>query len=194
MMQALNHNFLIRNEDLEMKLPVQLKRQYLKLKPFKTLVIIVFIYPILPLGLLATLVTFGSAVELLIKGFQSVSWERDLLKYLLVSGGLSGLIAGAMVLTNRVNSSSLLLFLHGAISYTFIAVNFLFISNPPWYESIILQRAYNFTLPNILWILHKSYIALTLVVVTYLLYLIVKKVIADYQTVKKVDTTVFEEA
>ncbi len=178
MMHVLNHKLLIRNEDLEMKLPENLQIKNINLMSFKTLMVVVFIYPILPLALFSTVFLFYGFGSLVVSGLQHTTVNQLVLQFLLFSGGASGLIGGLMVLTNRINPTSLLLFLHGAISYTFIAVTILFIGTN-WKS---------------LWVLHSFYIFITLVVVAYQLYLIVKQVFVDYQAAKVVNTMVAEEA
>ena len=137
-------------------------------KSFKTLMVLVFIYPILPLGLLAVFMLIYGGGSLLNTGLKHSSVSQVIYQLLLFSGGASGLIGGVMVLMNRINPTSLLLFLHGAISYTFIAVTILYIGTN-WKS---------------LWVLHSFYIVVPLMVVAYQLYLIVKKVFADYQAAK----------
>ncbi len=137
-------------------------------KSFKTLMVVVFIYPILPLGLLAIFMMIYGSSLLLNTGLKHSSVSQVIYQFLLFSGGVSGLIGGLMVLTNRINPTSLLLYLHGAISYSFVAVTILYMGTN-WKS---------------LWGLHSFYIFITLLVVAYQLFLIVKKVLADYQSVK----------
>jgi len=173
-MHALNHKLLIRYEDLEMKLPENVQIKNINFMSFKTLMVVVFIYPILPLALFSTVFLFYGFGSLVSSGFQYTTVDNLVLQFLLFSSGASGLIGGIMVLLNRITPTSMALFLHAAISYSFVAVTFMFIS-----KSL-----------DPIWLLHSAY----LVVIAVQLYLIVKKVSADYQAAKVVKTTVAEEA
>jgi len=155
----------------KLKMPEKLMIKKINIKSFKTLMIVVFIYPILPLGLFATVLLFYGFGSLVTSGFQHTTLSQVVVQFLLFSGGASGLIGGIMVLSNRINPTSLLLFLHGAVSYGFIA-------------SLIMIFGTNW---KSLWLLHSFYIAITLVIVAYQLYLIVRKVYLDYQTSKVVE-------
>ena len=142
----------------------------INLTSFKTLMVVVFVYPILPLGLLAIFMIIFGGGSLLTSGLKYSSIYQVIYQFLLFSGGASGLIGGIMVLTNRINLTSLLLFLHGAISYGFIAVSILLFGTN-WKS---------------LWVLHSVYIVITLGAVAYQLYLIVKKVSTDSKAAKVV--------
>ncbi|GAA0424363.1 hypothetical protein GCM10009133_36170 [Cocleimonas flava] len=155
----------------KLKIPEKIMIKNINIKSFKTLMIIVFIYPILPLGLFATVLLFYGFGSLVTSGFQHTTFSQVVVQFLLFSGGASGLLGGIMILINRINLTSLLLFLHGAVSYTFVAV-------------LILSFGTNWNSP---WLLHSFYIAISLAVVAFQLYLLVRKVYVDYQTNKFVD-------
>ena len=178
MMDALDHKLLIRNEDLEMKLPENLQIKNINFMSFKTLMVVVFIYPILPLALFSTVLLFYGFGSLVSIGLQHSSVNQLVLQFLLFSGGTSGLFGGIMVLFNRVNATSLVLFLHGAISYSFVAVTFISYTK----------------VSDVMWLLHSTYLVFTLVVIVVQLYLIVKKVVADYQAAKVANTTLSKAA
>lgn len=159
-----------------MKVPEKLQLKTINITSFKTLMVVVLIYPILPLGLFSSFFLFYGFGSLLMNGFQHTTFSQIALQFLLFAGGASGLIGGIMVLTNRINVTSFLLFLHGAISYSFVA-------------GIFLDFGTNW---KSLWVLHSFYIAITLVVVGFQLCLIVKKVFADYQAAKVVNAKMTE--
>ena len=144
----------------------------------KTLMVIVYLYPILPLGLLATSTLFWGFGSHLSNGLQHSSLSQVIYQFLLFSGGVSGLIGGLMVLLNRITPTSLLLFLHGSISYAFVVVIF---------NSLSVRGGGAFLL------LHGFYILMTIVVVAIQLYVIVKKVISDHHATKEIDANVLKE-
>lgn len=157
-----------------MKLSDKIQIENINLMSFKTFMVVVFIYPILPLALFSTVFLFYGFGSYISNGLQHSSVNQLVLQFLLFSGGTSGLIGGIMVLLNRINPTSLLLFLHGAISYSFVAVTFIYSSRSG----------------DPIWLLHSVYVVFTLVVITVQFFLILKKAIADHRAAKVVNTIV----
>lgn len=135
---------------------------YIMENKFKTLMIAVFIFPILPLSFLAVLVLIGGAVDMISNGLRYSSVSQVLLQLLWFGGGVSGFAGGLMVIFNRINVLSTLLFLHGAISYSSFVV--LIAGLGSW------KSALSF---------YSLFLLFTVVVVAIQFVLIVKKLIAD---------------
>lgn len=125
--------------------------------PSQTRLIMVFTYPILPLGLLATFMIGISWFEYLLN-FKNREL-KDFLEILPLSlwflGGPAGVIACLLVLLKKHSKVIFWLFLYGALSYTVIAVMFI-ISG--------------FTSLNNLAILHAVYLIVSLKVIIKQLY------------------------
>lgn len=89
-----------------------------------TKLIVVFIYPILPLGLLAVLV-LGTGFESMFFRARAIDASEILitvLTLLLFLGGPIGVYAIIRVFINQITRLTFWLFLYGAISYAFIAI------------------------------------------------------------------------
>jgi len=93
----------------------------IKANPFKAQLLVVLIYPILPLALYASWVIllllskFGGAVT----SFQSLFIA--LLGLVWFIGGPLGLIGGFLILLNKYSRKSVFFFVYGSISYLIIA-------------------------------------------------------------------------
>lgn len=114
--------------------------------------IIVFIYPILPLGLLAVWV-LGSGFESIFFRVRAIETNEILttvLTLLLFLGGPIGVYAIIRVFFNQITRLTFWLFLYGSIAYSFIA---------------IVAIVVGFFSLDVLGILHALYLTITLSVI-----------------------------
>jgi heme A synthase len=136
----------------------------IKARPFKTLTIIVFIYPILPLALLASYISIVGGFSLFYQGFHVNSYKFAL-QFIWILGGTAGLVGGVMVIFNRKTWLSLVLFVYGSISYTIVA---LIIIRGVRYESIFGVQ-------------HSIYIVLTLIVIALQIIQLARHLLNQYK-------------
>ena len=129
----------------------------IKSNPAQTKLIMIFAYPVLPLGLLATFVVMLAWFDFSLK-FNNKDL-KDVLAFLPFSlwllGGPAGVIAFSFVLFKKHSKLVFWLFLYGALSYTGIAV------------MIIIS---GFASLNILAMLHAVYLIISLKVIIKQLY------------------------
>ncbi len=101
----------------------------IKNNPFKALLLIVLIYPILPLALYASWVIL-LLLSKVIMANSAITSPQDLLVALLAFvwfiGGPLGLLGGFLILFNKYSRKSVFFFIYGSISYLIIAGAFAF--------------------------------------------------------------------
>lgn len=127
--------------------------QKVKNNPLKALVVMVLIYPVLPLALLSGwffVIVFKSILTV-----ESISNSKDLTlmfaSMIWLLGGPAGLLGGIMAVFNKQTIMTLLFLVYGAISYSIIALVFVF-------ETLKQHE-------SVWYVLHSLYISLTLLVI-----------------------------
>lgn len=122
--------------------------------PLKFLMLIMLIYPVLPLALIAIWWSVVMLSSFFVShnstfSIQGLLWT--VLALLLFLGGPVGFLAGIYTLLNKVSKKVFWSFLYGAISYSFI---------------VIIVISGSIMKLNVLSFLHGAYLLMTLVVIT----------------------------
>ena len=112
----------------------------------KILTFVVYIFPVLPLGILSVCVIVFGLSSFVFNGVSGSVSLTFIIYTLWVLGGLSGLIGGVKLLIGEKSTVVFMLVLHGAISYAVIAIGFIVSASPSQPVSMLIAGYFAFSL------------------------------------------------